>query len=551
VRPALWLFVLGLSLRGLFWLASDDRGAAWHAGFQGDAPLWQDLAHKDAHDLPDELRRLPLRPPGMQWLVSGLWDGDPSTAVWLRGLFVVLGAALAPLVWLVLRRHVAHSTAIGAAAFTAVAGNLLLLGSGLHSELPYLLLFVATLFDQERLAQAPTGPAAARYGALHAALCLLRTEHLLTVALLLPLAVLRSPRERVRTTLFAAVAFFGVLLPWQLYANHLVDTYNQDSAPVLPAAGEPRPSGLRWQQDALARVRLLPAFQQAPVLHFVEDTLRARGQTAVTAADLAVVEQAYGCWPEPLPHAFVCLYGPLNFFLANTPEAAAGFSQRALDRTPPLTGGLHRYPPGLLQVLPRGGQLALSYPPHLDLVVHGYRRGLAELAADPAGAATRCLQKLWHGLEGAASGCGGHALPIGMSGVRRAVDLVTAAGTWPAIWRVLLLVVAGAGLWTCRRAPWLWAWLAFAVSKVAVLLLFFGYARQGALLVPVVGIGLAAAASRWLLPRWPGAARLGIWFLAALVALELARALGGTAVLVDGRVGPWPLDHETHVLLYR
>lgn len=558
MRTASWLFAFGLGLRLLFWLATPDRGAAWNLAFQGDAPVWQELAAPalapDA-DLQHLLRILPMRPPGMQWLVSHLWNGtDPA---WLPRLaFALLGAAIAPLVFVLLRRHLAPRAATFAAALCACATNLMLLSSGLHSELPYLALLLVSWFDQERLRINPTSWVAIRWGALHAILCLLRAEHVLTFAAFLLLLLAQHAQHWRRTAIYSTLSLLLCLMPWHYIAWKQVDTFNTTGAPSLPPAGYRAPGLLPWDTAALTRLRTLPAFQQGPCFQFVTDTMHARGAEQVQAIDLDVLREAYGVWPEALPRPFVCLYGGLNFFLGNSLQAAGGFSQAALDTLPPLTGGPSRYPPGLVQVLPRNGTLALSYPPHLDLLVHGYRRGFAEITADPAAAIARIGKKVYYGLQGATGGVGGYAIPIGLSGERRAVDLVTAQGAWATTWRSALALVAAAGLWSLRREPWLHAWLVFALTKLVVIAAFFGYARQGALCVPVFAIGLAAVVDRFLLPRVPLLTRkhLGAVLLVGILVLELFRCLSIEVAIDDQGATSNPLgpvDHAAHQLHYR
>lgn len=521
--PVLVLFTVGLAMRLLFWLATPDGGPGWHVGFQGDAPVWQELAGQLAHGPLEGALGLPLRPPLMQWFVALLWNGDPATVWWPRLVFTLLGAAIAPLLWLLLRSRVDPGVAWLAAGLCAVSSNLLLLGSGLHVEGLYLVLVLVSLFDQERLAGARPHAAAVRWGFLQGGLCLLRAEHVLTVFVFAVLA--QRAGATLRTLLLAGLTAAAVIAPWQLHANRTVDAFNA-GAPQLP------PVALPWEADALAALRGLPAFQQVPVYGFVSDTVRVRGGRQVRAADLGIVHEAYGCSPAPLPHGFVAIYGGLNFFLGNTPEAASGFSSAALDRPPPLAGGDARYPPGLRSVLPRGGTIAFGYPPHLDLVVNGTRRGLQELAADPVAGAARILGKLWHAVEGATGGVGGRALPIGLSGTRRQVDLVTATSPFAQAWRVAVLLAALLGLWSLRAERALWPLLAFAATKLLVVAAVFGYARHGALCVPVTALGVAALVHRFV-AAVPSRARVGWILLALLLAVEAHRSATVTATVDD------------------
>jgi hypothetical protein len=520
------LFAVGLLLRVLFQAATPDGGPCWHVGFQGDAPAWMDLAGKIANGIPDGELTIPWRPPAMIQGLAFLWDGEGATVWRVRLLFIVLGAAVAPLLWLWLRRHVAAPIAWFAAVVCATASNLLLLSSGLHVETLYLVGVLLTLFDQDRLASDRWRAAAGRWGVLHGLLCLARAEHLAVAVVLL--AIARRRGARWGALALALVAFAAPLVPWQLHVNRRVEAF-QAGEPPLPAVD------VAWQDDALAKLRELPAFAQRWVFDFVSATMQVRGRDTVRTEDLAVVRDAYGCYPEAVRPAFVALQGGFSFWLACTPESDGGHSRLGLDRPPPLTGGDHLYPPNARTLRPRGGAFQIEYPPHADVFVHGYRRGFAELAADPLGALLRVGKKLVYAIEGATGGVGGYALPIGVSGVRPPVDMVVATGVWPTIWRALVLAVAVAGLWRLRRERALWPLLAYAAMRLLLLLAFFGHARHGALLLPVVALGVASTLHAATAARWP---RVLPWLAAALLvalpALELVRSRT-TTVAIDGR----------------
>lgn len=543
--PAIVLFLFGLVLRLLFAAATPDGGPCWHVGFQGDAPVWQSLAALEANGFRDVELVLPWRPPAMTWGIILLWDGE-GPGLWpLRFGFVVAGALIGPLVWWLLRRRVEPSVALLAATLCAGSSNMLLVSSGLHAEAPYLALVLLSLFDLERLRERAPWHVALRWGCLHGLLCLLRGEHALVFVAFLIL--LLCSRARWWSVLLAICGAALPVTPWQLHANRLVHEFNAGDA-RLP------PSELRWHDDAMARLRELPRFQQGPMFRFVDETMRVRGRDEVRAEDLDVIEEAFGCYPEPLHTGFVALQGGYAFWVANTPEAAEGYTTAPHDRPPPLAGGADRYPAYVQTDRPRNGTFSLQYPPHLDAFVHGYRKGFDEILADPAGWLARVAGKVWHSLAGATGGFGGFALPIGLSGERRPVDMVAANGVWAGIWRLTMLAVASWGVWRLRARPIVTALLVFAIARLAIVVGFYGHARHGALWLPLVLLGIAAAVhAAWCRASVADAGRatrLTAWgLMVLLLALELIR-VGTVTATVDGR--PWlgpaggSADHEPH-----
>lgn len=206
---------------------------------------------------------------------------------------------------------------------------------------------------------------------------------------------------------------------------------------------------------------------------------------------------------EPLPvFVLVSNYGGLNFALANGPGADGTFKPDAIVST---TGG---------------DQLDLRDPRQLGMYLHGYRRGLAWLAADPASSAQLVARKLSIGLEALSLGFGLSDRPGGLSGQRRAVDMLTPDSK---LWLPVAMILTAAGLWL-SRASWRRGsivWLAI-LHKVVICAAFFGYVRLFVPLLPFVFLLQASAltASVRAIPWKRGrllAAGLGLTLTVALL----------------------------------
>jgi hypothetical protein len=82
--------------------------------------------------------------------------------------------------------------------------------------------------------------------------------------------------------------------------------------------------------------------------------------------------------------------------------------------------------------------------------------------------------------------------------------------------------------------------------------MFFGYARMGASVVPVVALLAALAAERWIVPRLPRLAQRGTLLAAlagaALLGLEGARCWQQPRIFIDSQeVGPRdPFPPDVH-----
>lgn len=560
--PVSWpwiVFGAALAIRLLYWRATDDAAWPHSAAFKGDALLWLEYARSLREGRPFELG-LPIHPPGTAYLVAALWDGSGGLGL-LKAAWCAMGAGAAALFTAAIARGFGRPAGAVAGVVMAAATGLLMLTTSLNGETPYLALVAAGFWLVPGMDAPPGRIRLAAWAALQGAACLFRVEHVLFVALALAFIAVRGARaaslgRAAATVLIAAVSFALPLVPWHRSAWRAIERFNTEKAsaeePVRRVLDALR--GIPWDPGARAHLEALPAFTRDHTEAFIAATVAHRGGTRVRDADFAVIEEAFGPAPRPLrPRPFVSLYGPLNFALANHPDASAGFGHAALDVPPPLAGGPSAYPAMLVGGLPPR-ELAFTYPPHLALVNDGYAMGMRWLAADPLRAARRAGERLARFWAGAATGLTGYGLPAGLSGTRYAVDITLADGGVAAAWRALVLVACAAGLVAAGRNPALFPWLAFLATRAAAAALFFGYARFGATAVPVVALLAGAAAARWP-PSASDRRRLraaGI-VLAAAVAVEALRFVHGPGLTLDGDAAgprdPVPADdHRDHYL---
>ena len=558
LRIGLLLFGVCLAVRLLFWQATPDSSWPYTVGFKGDALVWLDYAQALRTGVPFELG-LPIHPPGTGYLLSWLWDGRESGVPLLRFTWTVLGAAAVALFAVAMARSFGGAVAGIAGLAMAASTGLIVLSSSLDAETPYLVLVAGSLVLVEDLVPRPRLGPLILWAALNGLACLFRAEHVLYAALMLALlgACWWRANGRGRSALgalcVAVLAFGAPLAPWHARAWSAIARFDLDEPEAAAAQRLEALPGLTWDEAALARRNELPAFARPTSAAFVAATVVHRGGRRVRAEDFGLLDDAFGYVPRPIARfPFVSSYGPLNFVLANNAGADGGFSPALLDEPPRLLGGPARYPPGLIAGLPPP-QLALVYPPHLRLFNEGYSLGGDWIARNPAS----CLRLAWRKLKlfwsGAALGFTGYDLPLGASGTRRAVDLAAPDESAIAVvWRLGVLAACLAGAVAGWRRLALWPWLLFLLSKLLTTVLFFGYARQGAVVVPVVALLVALAAERWALPRLPRArergARVAVVAAVALlaIAIEGARCWQSPRLRIDGReVGahdPFPAD---------
>ncbi len=547
---ALLLFGVALALRVLFGHAGPDAEWPYSVVYKGDALLWLRHALALERGVPFELG-LPLRPPGNAYLIAWLWDGSPEGVGRLELVWQALGAALAPATFLGLRGTLGAGRAALAGGLVACSGALLGLSSSLNNETPYLLLAVVGMGLHASLARSPRAIPLALWGLVAAAGCLFRVEHALYFAPALVHLALRHARladparasAALRTAGLALGVFALALVPWHRAAWASIERLNEVERALDPnaqaalASIEQRTSVLLWTPAARAERERLPAFARRSASAFVAATVLHRGGSSVDVADFGVLDEAFGTRPRALgARPFVALYGPLNFALANAPGSSGGFDRGLLQTPPPLEGGAARYPAALVAGLPPA-ELAFEYPPHLELVNHGYRVGFSAIAADPGAWLGLVGRKLGRFLDGVGQGVGGFNLPVGRD-VRRAVDLAAPTGLLAEAWAALTVAGALLGAYRLRgELASLAPWSIFLLGKLVVVVAFFGYARQGALAVVALAPFWAAA----LLPQRAPAAGvrriLGTALAGAavlLLALEVVRTAVGVSVRLDG-----------------
>jgi hypothetical protein len=550
---------VALTLRLLFLFATPDAGWAHSAWYKGDAATWLEWARALQESRPFEAD-LPIRPPGAATLIAAVWDGTSGGIVVLKVLWCLLGALTVVPLYLAVRRIRGPSLAAVFGFFCAGSTGLMVLSTSLNNEAPYLLLVALCLWLTERIRVAARTVDLAAWGLVNALACLFRAEHVLFTGLVLLVLVVfwtRSHGEahgghrkvRLRMLIPAGV-FVLILVPWHMTAWSQVRRFNRQE-PRISRATEQAQSTIEqllaavpWSPEALSELDGMPAAVRRTTRLFVTATEVVRGGDSVDVRSLDVLDQAFGYRPEPLAsHPFIALYGGLNFFLANNSQATDGFSRRVLESRPRLAGGAGRYPTPLVVGLPPP-QLSLTYPPHLQAVNRGYRMGWKWIRDNPGEFLALSLRKMRVFWRGAALGLGGYNAPLGLSGSRRQVDLVVPVGAAAAVWRGGLLVLVLAGAWLSRRDPGAVPWLLFIGSKLIVTVAFFGYARQGASVIPVVALLVCAALARaWLQlserlqpsPVFRRTAAVMVAVVILTLAAEASRFASRPNVAIDGR----------------
>jgi len=565
------LFVLALVLRLIFLHATPDAVGPYNSFYKGDTPTWLDYAQAIQSSRPFDLG-IPLRPPGVAYLVALLWNGQESGFLSLKLIWSFFGAAAVALLFFAVLRSFGLRVAFIAALVASASTGLMIVSTSINNEAPYLLLVLASFTLWEPIRHHPRLHTLLFWSVLHGLACLIRVEHVLFFALVsayLVWAWSQLPgqewgwRKNLGRGLLMLTLFALTLIPWQLHIWSQIERFNQEPLPTNRTTEqaylqlERALEGQRWTDDAILEKETIPAFCRRPMSNFVAATVAVRGGTEVSEKDFRIIEEAFGSRPEPIDaYPFITIYGGLNFCLANNPQARGGFTRAPMEAPPPLKGGSSRYPGFLIAGIPPP-DLTLSYPPHLEIVNHGYRLGWNWIVSHPGDYLALALSKIRIFWSGVTMGYTGYNLPMGISGIRRLVDLVVPeGGTGIAIWRWVGLAVVLSGLWFGRREEALIPWMLFLATKVIATVGFYGYAREGVVVIPVFALLLGLLITRGLtwLPGLQALAstspRVRRWFLLRsalalmLIAVEGLRWNSEPAVTLDGRevgaVDPFP-----------
>jgi Dolichyl-phosphate-mannose-protein mannosyltransferase len=229
----------------------------------------------------------------------------------------------------------------------------------------------------------------------------------------------------------------------------------------------------------------------------------------------AMNDRLAGQLAEPLP-IFVPLtiYGPVNLALANNPRADGTFSREFLASKA------------------QSGVLDLTDPQHLEFILHGDRIARDWILDNPGAFARLVLAKWKLFFTAWTLGWTQWDWPGGLNGVRRPVDVFTpdSGAGWG-----LGLPLAVLGLLCCLATPggprrWLVLVLLLTASGMVTAGLFFGYVRQGLVLLPF-WLTLTAAALVWIGERLLKQTS-GFTLAAIDPPRRLLQVLGGIAALL-------------------
>ncbi|HXU30610.1 MAG TPA: glycosyltransferase family 39 protein [Thermoanaerobaculia bacterium] len=454
-RADLWISI-GLTLLAwahrLAFLASNrDRDWPFTIFYEGDSETFYRYARAL---LGGELYDggIPFHPPGFAWLLAGLHTllgagaADAKVPYFAeKAILALVGSASIGLLYAVARPYVGRLAALGGALLSLYAFGLYVIHVAPVTEGAWGTLLQLALWIWTRRLEHPWAAPEAASGTWRTGLGL---------GLSLGFLALVRAEGILVAALLLGVGFLGV---WTTRRS-------------------PKPASLRPWACALLGAFLVVA-----------------PWTIRNAVRLGEVNARHGA-AEPLPTFVpITIYGPINLALANHAGADGTFS-RALMASANATGVLD-----------------LQNPEHLRFLLHGDRMAWDWIRDNPAAFGPLVLRK-WARFFGALRlGWTQWNQPGGLHGTRGAVDVFLPDGPG-ALWITAPLALLGLGLCLATPGgPRRWALLVLLLTGVGLAAtgLFWGYARQGLLYLPLwnvliasglVGIGGLVRRARPLLP---------------------------------------------------
>jgi len=448
IAAGLWF--LAFSHRAFLLLGNRDRSWPFTIFYEGDTETF--FRHSLAI-LAGQVYDggIPFHPPLFPHLLAFLHGllGAPGPHIAVRLVLAALTSLQIPLLWVLLRRTVGEPAALAGALLCVYSFGLQVFSIAAVSEGVYLTLLLASMLLFTGLAwpqsqDSRQGPAAwiraGAFGLSLGAASLTRAEGIGVAVLLLGWGLVLSLRHGRRARF----------------------RRDRPAGRGGPAAGPVAASFWAASACVMALVLLPWTIRNAVTIREINES---------TPRDV-----------RPLPVFVVTTaYGPLNFGLANHPGAPGYFTRNA------LTSGLTT------------PVLDLRDPGHRDLFLNGYSRGLEFILREPGAFLSLAGRKLALMARFLRLGWSEWNLPGGLRGTRYPVDIFSPDSAWAVPVHLVLLL---SGIWLILGRSGLRGRIFLIQAALPGLLIlgttvaFFGYVRQGALLLPWIH-GIQGAALAW------------------------------------------------------
>lgn len=233
---------------------------------------------------------------------------------------------------------------------------------------------------------------------------------------------------------------------------------------------------------------------------------------------------------EPISRvAPITAYGPVNFALANSEQSDGGFR------------------PDLLTRIGAQGSLNLQDPQQRHYFIHGYAEGWNWIRSHPTAALRLAMRKTDRWLDGLRPGFGSSNFPAGLNGYRPPVDIFL-PNTAVLKWAFALLLVGGIALSFLQQHKEyrLCSWI--VIHRLILSVVFFGYARGMAVLLPVVVPLILLPAIAIVESRFPKAGRKIQFACGIAAALLLVQAIAAASGPLRNYDASGPVDSRGKII---